>query len=189
MALATAGGLVLAQSITNVEIKKLLGIQSGGIRLQKAITIMAPLHYVYRTWMNFENFPRFMSHVREVTDLGNGRSRWVVDGPGRVPVEWTARITQLVPERVLAWKSEEGAFIRHEGVIRFEPERNSGTRVHLRFSYSPPAGVAGHAAAVLVGSDPKRRMEEDLVRMKSFIETGTLPRGAAAKSEPPDPEG
>jgi hypothetical protein len=35
----------------------------------------------------------------------------------------------------------------------------------------------------LFGVDPKQEMDDDLMRMKSFIETGVAPHDAAAKTE------
>jgi uncharacterized membrane protein len=46
-------------------------------------------------------------------------------------------------------------------------------------SYTPPAGALGHGLAMLLGSDPKSRMDEDLARMRDFIERGAGPREAA----------
>jgi uncharacterized membrane protein len=48
-------------------------------------------------------------------------------------------------------------------------------------SYSPPAGVLGHVVAKLFGADPKTELDEDLLRMKTFLETGKAPCDAAAK--------
>jgi uncharacterized membrane protein len=39
-------------------------------------------------------------------------------------------------------------------------------------SYTPPAGAIGHAVAALFGADPKRAMDEDMVRLKSILEDG-----------------
>jgi uncharacterized membrane protein len=47
-----------------------------------------------------------------------------------------------------------------------------GTRIQIRLSYNPPAGALGHGVAALLGSDPKRAMDEDLVRFKSLLEDG-----------------
>lgn len=69
--------------------------------------------------------------------------------------------------------------MEHAGVVRFEPDAGGATRVSVRLSYNPPGGALGHGVAALFGSDPKRRMDEDLLRMKSFIETGVRPRDAA----------
>ena len=50
-------------------------------------------------------------------------------------------------------------------------------------SYNPVVGGLGHAIASLFGADPKKQMDEDLMRMKSMIETGVQPHDAARKDE------
>jgi uncharacterized membrane protein len=116
------------------------------VDIQKTLYIEAPLDQVYAFWSNYENFPLFMSHVREVEDLGEGRSHWNVRGPGGVPIEWNAALTQQTPNEVIAWRSEAGSMLENAGIIRFIP-LGSGTRVDLRFCYHPPAGGAGQAVA------------------------------------------
>lgn len=139
------------------------------VDIQKALHINAPLELVYAFWSNYENFPLFMSHVREVEDLGGGRSRWSVSGPGGVPIEWHAVLTQQGPNEVIAWRSEPGSMLENAGVIRFA-STGTGTRVDLRFCYHPPAGGAGQAVAELLGSDPRAKLNEDLGRMKALLE-------------------
>ncbi len=73
--------------------------------------------------------------------------------------------------RVLAWKSTPGSIIENAGIVRFDPDRE-GTRVAIRLSYNPTAGQLGHIVASLFGADPKREIDQDLVRMKSLIEQG-----------------
>jgi uncharacterized membrane protein len=65
-------------------------------------------------------------------------------------------------------------------LIQFE-RVNGGTRLDVEMSYSPPAGVLGHVVAKLFGADPKTELDEDLLRMKTFLETGKAPCDAAAK--------
>jgi uncharacterized membrane protein len=57
---------------------------------------------------------------------------------------------------------------------------NGQTSIDVKLSYNPPAGAVGHGIASLLGSDPKGLMDADLMRMKSLIETGNIPRDAAA---------
>jgi uncharacterized membrane protein len=139
------------------------------VDIQKTLHIDAPLEQVYAFWSNYENFPLFMSHVREVEDLGEGRSRWKVSGPGGVPIEWNAILTQQGFNEVIAWRSEPGSMLENAGIIRFAPA-GIGTRVDLRFCYHPPAGGAGEAVAELLGSDPRAKLNEDLGRMKALLE-------------------
>jgi len=142
------------------------------VDIQKTLYIGAPVDQVYAFWSNYENFPLFMSHVREVEDLGAGRSRWSVSGPGGVPIEWSSVLTQQAPDQVIAWRSESGSMLENAGVIRFAPS-GTGTRVNLRFCYHPPAGGAGQAVAELLGSDPRAKLNEDLGRMKALLEATT----------------
>ena len=72
--------------------------------------------------------------------------------------------------------------VGHAGLVRFEPVSDSVTRVHIRFSYNPPGGAAGHALAWLFGADARRLMDDDLVRMKTLIETGKPPHDAATRT-------
>jgi uncharacterized membrane protein len=134
---------------------------------------------VYGLWTRYENFPRFMSTLKEVRDDGQGRSRWTVEGPGGVPVSWNAEVTRLVPDQVLAWESLPGSAVPNAGTIHFEATAEGGTRVDVHLSYDPPGGALGLLTAKLFGADAKSRMDEDLMRMKSFLETGQPPHDAA----------
>jgi len=90
-----------------------------------------------------------------------------------------------VPNEIIAWKSEPGAALRNAGCVRFDPAPDGGTRVDIHFTYNPPAGAMGHAAAGFLGADPKRMMDDDLARIKTMIETGTPPHDAAARTAAP----
>lgn len=172
----TAGGPSLAGSVLPRSDRR------RAVDIQKTLYIEAPLDQVYAFWSNYENFPLFMSHVREVEDLGSGRSRWNVSGPGGVPIEWNAVLTQQGPE-MIAWRSEPGSMLENAGVIRFTPS-GSGTRVDLRFCYHPPAGGAGQAVAELLGSDPRAKLNEDLGRMKAILEATHRSESHGKESRP-----
>ena len=180
--LGLAGAALLARGATN---QPLLGMLRGrGIGMDQTIDFSKSIHIdaapddVYDLWTHYENFPHFMSHVVEVRDLGRGRSHWVVRGPGGSEFEWNSVLTEQTRPHRLAWRSEAGAEIPQSGSIQFEPHRG-GTRVTVRMSYTPPAGAVGHGLATLLGSDPKSQMDDDLARMKAFIERGAVPRDAA----------
>jgi uncharacterized membrane protein len=179
-ALSLVGLALLSRSATNTELRRLLGGGGRrGIAVQKAINIDAPLDAVFAFFTNYENFPHFMSHVREVRETGENRSHWVVDGPAGVPVEWDAVMTRLEPNEVIAWKSVPGSVIKSAGVIRFAQNEDGTTRVDVKMTYNPPAGAIGHAASKLLRADPKKQLDDDLARAKTFIETGTPAHDAA----------
>ena len=181
-ALELLGCGLVTRGLTNLEVRDLAGYDGGrGIAVQKTINIDAPVERVYETWSHHENFPRFMSRVREVRDLGNDRYHWTVVGPAGLLYEWDGVITRQVPNRLMEFASTPGAAFEHRGVVRFEPTEHGGTRVDVKMTYHPPAGVVGHVVARLFGADPRSEMIADLLRMKSFIETGREPHDAAAR--------
>lgn len=180
----TAGTLgfgLFARALTNAEFKRLVGAGGRrGIDIRKIINIAAPVERVFDFWIDCENFPRFMRNVREVRKTGDQRYHWTVAGPAGVSVEWDAEITKIIPNEVLAWKSVQGSTIEHSGSTHFESDADGGgTRLTIDMSYNPPAGMLGHALTTVLGANPKREIDEDLIRMKTIIETGIVPRHAA----------
>jgi uncharacterized membrane protein len=140
--------------------------------IQQSLEIAAPPGAVFAFWRDVRNLPRAFAHVREVRDLGGGRSAWRVDGADGRALEWTAEVVELVPERLLVWRSEPGSLVDQSGVVRIEPS-GAGTRLALRLCYRPPAGRAGRVIGSLLGEDPKAQIGEDLGRLKLLLETGS----------------
>ena len=180
-AAGAAGAAVLTRAVTNLPLSRLTGIKAGrrAVELQKVLHIEAPPEKVWEVWDNYQNFPKFMHNVRDVTTSEGGRrSHWKVAGPLGTTVQWDAEVTRREPGRVLAWRSLPGAPVQQAGIVQLQPE-GKGTRVDLKLSYNPVAGAAGDAVAHLLGANPKRQLDEDMVRMKTMLETGKRPRRAA----------
>ena len=191
LATTMLGTSLLARSITNTSTTRMLGVGGGrsAVDIMKTINVDAPVDVVYSLWSNFDYFPQFMSNVLEVTRGEGTMSHWKVRGPAGTTVEWDAEITRMVPNEMIAWKSVEGATVANAGYVIFEPNEQGGTEVTVRLSYNPPAGAIGHAIAKAFGADPKSEMDQDLMRMKSLIETGSVPHDAAQKIDENRPAG
>ena len=180
--LGATGTLLVARAVTNKPLAALAGLGEPrhGIVVQKTISVDAPPEQVFAFWTDYQNFPRFMHHVREVR-VSEERSHWVVAGPAGVPVQWNAELVEVQPQRLLRWRSTADSTVKHEGCVHFEPNGNGGTRITVRLAYLPPAGAFGHAVATIFGADPKSEMDGDLLRMKTMIETGRAPHDAARR--------
>src|SRR6185369_12528778 len=87
--------------------------------------------------------------------------------------EWTADITDQVPDTRIAWKSTKGA--ENAGAVLFEPLGPDHTRVTLKLD-ADPEGIVETIGANL--GFLKRQVEGDLERFKAFIETRRSPTGA-----------
>jgi uncharacterized membrane protein len=141
-------------------------------RIEKNIEVECPLSTVYNQWTQFEAFPQFMEGVKEVRQLDDKRLYWHAEIAGR-DKEWNARITEQVPDRLIAWQSESGEYT--SGAVSFQPQGPSRTRVNLELSYDPKGFVesAGDTLGVV-----SRRIESDLKRFKEFIENRDAETGA-----------
>jgi len=182
--IGAAGVLLLGRALTNLDMRRLFGVGARhAVDVQKSIRINAPVEKIFELWDNFENFPKFMTHVRHVRRVRTGgdkeRWRWAVTGPSGTEFEFDSVVTAREENRLLAWRTEGDAFVQHAGQVRFQGNSDGSATVDVRMLYSPVVGAVGHAIAWLFGADPKHQMDDDLLRMKSFLETGKRPRDAA----------
>jgi uncharacterized membrane protein len=131
-----------------------------------------PLSTAYNQWTQFEEFPRFMEGVEEVTQLDDQRLHWKANVGGQTK-EWYARITEQQPDERIAWTSEGGAFT--SGVVTFHRISDDRTRVMLQMDYEPENIVEDVGDKLGFVS---RRVEGDLERFKEFIEARGQETGA-----------
>lgn len=169
--LAFGGVGLLVRSVWNRELREIVSRSGPGIHLQKTVQIGAPAADLYQFWIDPQNYSRIFSHVTQVEKVGEDLYHWTVDGPGGVAVGWDGTIIRLIPNKLVEWKSLPGSLVDNAGVVRLD-EQNGATRVHIRMTYNPPAGIVGHYLAELLGIDPKHALDDDLVRLKSFFEEG-----------------
>jgi uncharacterized membrane protein len=144
---------------------------SPGFELEETIRINAPISDLYDFWANPENYPKVFSHITAIERLGENLYRWTVTGPAGLPIHWEGRITRSVPNTIVEWKSLPGSTVGNFGIARFDPHYDASTRIHVRMFYRPPAGVLGRFLAELLGSDPKKVLQQDLKRLKLCFES------------------
>jgi uncharacterized membrane protein len=146
-----------------------------GIRVEKSVTINSSPEELYRFWRNFENLPRFMSHLKMVHVVDSKRSHWIAKGPAGSDAEWDAEIINEVPNELIGWRSVNGSRVDNAGSVHFTPATGArGTEVKVVLRYDPPAGIVGAAIARIFGEDPAHQVGEDLRRLKQLVETGEL---------------
>jgi uncharacterized membrane protein len=185
LGLAAAGAALVARAATNLPFRRLVGVGTGhqAIDVQKTITVDLPADRVFAFWENPANLPTIMRHVRDVSSTHEpGHWQWTVSGAAGIPIEFVTVLTERIQDRLLAWKTIEGSTVEHAGMIRFDPLDGHRTRVAVRVSYNPPGGAVAHGILSLLGADPKSRLDDDLVRMKTALETGHRAHDAAARS-------
>jgi uncharacterized membrane protein len=151
-----------------------------GIHARESVRIEKPVTEVYRFFRRFENLPQFMINLERVTELPDGRSHWVAQGPGGTRVEWYAEIINEIENHVIGWRSLPDSDVVTAGSVMFAPVRGgSGTQLSVHLQYAPPGGRAGALIATLAGKEPSQTIREDLRRLKQLLEAGEIPRATA----------
>jgi uncharacterized membrane protein len=188
---AGLGALILRRGVTaHCDLYEKLGINtadtaddtraalggSRGVNVLESVTINRPIELLYRFWRNLENLPQFMRHLESVEKVTDTISHWRAKGPAGIVVEWDAEIFNEIPNKLIAWRSLEGADVVSAGSVNFDPAPGGqGTRVTAHLQYSPPGGKVGAAVARLLGSDAETEIREDLRRFKQLLEAGGVP--------------
>jgi uncharacterized membrane protein len=187
--IALVGADLLTQGVTGHHLHETLGIVNGraawggarriphqlGVQVQRSILVNASPEKTYEFVRNFENFPRFMEHLKNVYATSEKRSHWVAKGPARTSVEWDAEIINDLPGEVLAWRSIDGADVDSAGSINFQKAPDDrGTIIRVELQYLPPAGALGAVVAKILGEEPELQLKSDLRRLKQVIETGEI---------------
>lgn len=141
-------------------------------RTSKSITVRAPLRTVYNQWTQFEQFPQFMEGIQSVQQVDDTNLRWTADIAGK-EVSWTAKVTEQVPDKVVAWRSTSGR--ASNGRVHFSSSGGEETVVHVEIEYEPEGVIenVGDALGVV-----ERRVQADLERFKKFIEQRGQESGA-----------
>ena len=171
-AMRAIGTTMLASGLRDLEgaPRGLMRERRRALEARRSIHIAAPPATVFAFWSDVANLPRFMAGVASVRDLGAGRSEWVGNSAAGVAVSWTARVTDHLTDRAIAWRSEASGAGEQTTSFRFTPA-GTGTRVDARIAYVPAAGQSDKAAAGLFGENPSARLGAELERAKTVIET------------------
>src|SRR5438309_10877591 len=113
--------------------------RTGWAEHHGSVTVNAPVHQVYTLFTHFNDFPKFMSFVKEVTYYDDQRTHWVAQVLGRH--EWDAINEDWIEDRQVGWRSTNG--LENTGKVTFLATGPNQTVVEDFIHYNPPAEVLG----------------------------------------------
>lgn len=150
--------------------------RSPSITVERTVTIARPAGDLYRFWRDLANLPKLMEHLERVEVIDEKRSHWLAWGPADTAIEWDAQITDDQPDRLISWRSVEGAEVDNAGTVTFhEAPGGRGTEVKVSMHYTSPAGAVGRTVARLFGREPDQMLREALRHFKQLMEAGEIP--------------
>lgn len=136
--------------------------------VQQAVEIGAPLHAVYEQLETFENYPRFMTGVQQVTRIGADRTHWIMDVEGHRR-EFDARITERSLDERVSWATTDGPLLADTLTLRPMGETRTQIVAQLEADVAFLLPSDRHGQETL-----RRRLKADLDTFKGLIETGRL---------------
>ncbi|MBW4698814.1 MAG: SRPBCC family protein [Aphanocapsa lilacina HA4352-LM1] len=135
------------------------------------VEVQAKAELLYSLWTQFECSPLFFHHVKSVElDPTNCHiQRWSGDIGGTAQ-EWTVYITELEPNRRIAWRSVQSDF-ENSGSVTFEPApAGKTTRLTVEMFFEPPTALEADGPEVLKETFAAH-LEADLSRLGPMVET------------------
>lgn len=150
--------------------------------VQQAIEVSAPVHTVYEQLASFENYPRFMTGVRQVTPIGADQTHWIMDVDGRRR-EFDAQIIERSLDERVSWSTMEGPLLAETITLRPMGETKTQIVAQLEadIAFLMPSDRHGQESL-------NRRLKADLTTFKGLVESGVLggrpiPHGGASSKQ------
>jgi uncharacterized membrane protein len=160
------------------------GLARQTVNLHTTIVVDRPVREMFALCSNFENFPRVVGALREVTDFDDGRSRWAIAKASGEVLEWDVIVTKYVPGQVIAWESVPNAPVESTGVVRFAPEGPNRTRLDLTLRYRPASTSLGDAVRALVAPPRAPAVRQAMAKASDQLHQLTPPAGNGPEAAP-----
>ncbi len=141
--------------------------------IEARVTIQRPVEDVFRFYRDFKNLPRFLGDVMAVEQIGPTTSRWTIQGPLGIRVNWTIRVTEERTNELIRYETVTSPGLRTYWEIYFAPGSEAG-ETDVREVMKAPLGRLGRAALALIGKVPAAEVSSNLHRLKELMETGRV---------------
>lgn len=146
--------------------------KAHNVNIRVNSVINKPLSEVYAFWRNLENLPKFMNHLHSVKSINHTISEWTAKGPAGIGrLTWKAEIIKDEKEKLLSWNSLPDSSIENSGKVIFK-SKGKATELDVTISYRAPLGIAGESAAKLLNPYFQKVVNDDLLNLKEYLESG-----------------
>lgn len=133
----------------------------------ETVDMHVPVDVAYRTWTNFEDFPKIFSDVMSVSQVADNLTTWKVK-VGGVERDFKAQITEQHSNERVAWNSTGGE-VDHAGVITFHRLSDDESRLTVQLDWEATGLLENLGAALGVDN---RAIKNQLEKFKDYVENG-----------------
>ena len=137
------------------------------------VTIERPVEKVFEFYHDFKNLPTFLGDVMRIDEIGPATSRWTIQGPLGIQVQWIVRVTEERPNELIRYETMSSPALKTRWEIYFSPG-STADETNVREVMRMPLGRVGRAALALMGKFPDEEETSNLHRLKEVLETGRV---------------
>ena len=141
--------------------------------IEARVTIRRAIEEVFKFYRDFENLPRFLGDVIAVTPIGPATSRWTIQGPLGIRVNWTIKVSEERTNELIRYETVASLGLRTYWEVHFAPGIEAG-ETQIREVMRPPLGKLGRGMLALIGKFPAEEVAANLHRLKQVMETGKV---------------
>ena len=141
--------------------------------IDATVIIHRRVEEVFGFYRDFRNLPHFLGDVTTVDEIGHGTSRWTIQGPLGIAVNWTVWVTEERPNELIRYETVTAPILTTCWRIHFAIGSAANMTV-VREVMQAPFGLLGRAALALLGKHPAEEVASNLRRLKELLETGRV---------------
>jgi len=141
--------------------------------IEESVTIQRPVEEVFEFYRDSRNLPSFLGDVMAVGQISPATFRWTIQGPLRIRVNSTIKITKQRTNELICYETSGVPGVKASWEIHFSPGYHAG-ETEVREVMKIPFGRFGRAALALIGKFPAQEVSSNLHRLKELMETGRV---------------
>jgi hypothetical protein len=110
------------------------GKKTRRLPIQRWTDVAVPVETAYKTWSDFDSYPKFMHRTLNVEQTGRNKVRWE-EKIWFSKRQWEATITERRTNDRIVWKTTSG--MSHRGIVSFHRMEPNLTRVMIEMEFEP----------------------------------------------------
>jgi uncharacterized membrane protein len=166
---------LLLRSVAPARRRRALRSRGPSVEISRTLHVAAPVESVYAALRQPEQLVGVVPPLRALRHREEGATLWTLSDPEGWRVDCSAEVTELQPNRQIAWRSTVDSPVSLWGMLWLEPLEEGQTLLQLYISCRLPPGRTGAALHCLAGSGPRQQLTENLTRLRRHLEAAASP--------------
>lgn len=180
---AAAGGALLLRSVALPRSRTRRSARHT-LEVCQTLHVRAPAQSVFAALRQIDRLVAPLPALRVLRHRADGATQWMARDSSGWRLDWTAVITELQPNRQIAWRTTADSSLTQWGMVWLDPIDAQQTQVHLYASLRSMPGRSGQLLRQLLGAGADGELNANLERLRRYLETAAGSAAGTAASPP-----